>query len=396
MRCCSTGWTRGASGGSTIITTTNHHPIVVRRRLPPLSRAARPIMAAAAAAPSTATTKQANILVVASPDSPELAVLDKLTSDAAVVVGVGKPAELLATLSDAQLASVDVILNCGVGAKAGTKQDLQALWPRLPNLRWLHSASAGLEHLLFPELVDSETVVLTNAKSVYSHSLAEYALTCASYFAKDFPRLLAAKRDGKWEPFDVEELRGRTLGVLGYGDIGQATARLARAFGMKVVALRRRTELSAREREEGVLSELFAPDKFLDLAAASDYVVAALPHTPATHGLVSKAFFDKMKPNAVFINVGRGKTVDEEALVEVLRAKRIRGAGLDVFYEEPLPASSPLWALDNVFLSPHNADRTREFQFESLELFVENVSRYARAGGDCAALLNVCEKKAGY
>lgn len=345
-----------------------------------------------------AATK-ANILVVASPDSPELAVLEQLRErapGAARVVAVGKPDALLRELSPGDLASVDVLLNCGVGAKAGTKQDLQQLWPHLPNLRWLHSASAGLEHLLFNELVDADQVTLTNAKGTYSHSLAEYALTCASYFAKDFPRLLAAKKSRAWEPFDVEELRGKTLGIVGYGDIGQATSRLARAFGMRVVALRRRTELSASEREEGVLSELFGPDRLLDLAAASDYVVAALPHTPATHELVSRAFLEAMRPNGVFINVGRGKTVDEAALVDVLRAGRIRGAGLDVFFEEPLPASSPLWALDNVLISPHNADRTREFQFESLELFVQNVERYVGAGGDCAALLNQCDKKGGY
>jgi len=338
----------------------------------------------------------ANILVVASPDSPELAVLERLEKTRARVVGVGSSAALLEALSPGDLASVTVLLNCGVGAKAGTKQDLVKLWPHLPNLRWLHSASAGLEHLLFDELVDAESVTVTNAKGTYSHSLAEYALTCASYFAKDFPRLLAAKKSRSWEPFDVEELRGRTLGVVGYGDIGQATARLARAFGMRVVALRRRTELSAGEREEGVLSELFGPDRLLDLAAACDYVVAALPHTPATHGLVSRAFLEAMRPNGVFINVGRGKTVDEAALVDVLRAGRIRGAGLDVFFEEPLPASSPLWALENVLISPHNADRTKEFQFESLELFVQNVDRYVGAGGDCAALLNRCDKRGGY
>lgn len=341
---------------------------------------------------------KANILVVASPDSPELAVLEMLNERApgARVVAVGKPDALLAKLSAEDLASVDVLLNCGVGAKAGTKQDLQQLWPHLPNLKWLHSASAGLEHLLFDALVDADDVTLTNAKGTYSHSLAEYALTCASYFAKDFPRLLAAKKAKSWEPFDVEELRGKTLGVVGFGDIGAAVARLARAFGMRVIALRRRTELSASERAEGVLSELFGPDRLIDLAAASDVIVAALPHTPDTHELVSRAFLEAMRPNGVFINVGRGKTVDEAALVDVLSAGKIRGAGLDVFYEEPLPASSPLWALDNVFMSPHNADRTKEFQFESIDLFVDNVARYVGAGGDCAALLNVCDKKKGY
>ena len=128
----------------------------------------------------------------------------------------------------------------------------QALWPKLTNLKWLHSASAGLEHLLFPELSDSP-VTLTNAKGVYSHSLAEYTLACCNYFAKDFPRLLAAKGEHNWDPYDVEELRGKTLGVVGYGDIGQACARIARAFKMNIVALRRRVQLSEQETKEGLV-----------------------------------------------------------------------------------------------------------------------------------------------
>lgn len=129
---------------------------------------------------------------------------------------------------------------------------LQAIWPQLTNLEWFHSSSAGLEHLLFQELIES-SVVLTNAKGVYSHSLAEYALTCCNYFAKDFPRMLAAKREHKWIPFDVEELRGKTMGIVGYGDIGHACARIARAFQMRVIALRRRTTLSEQEAKEGLV-----------------------------------------------------------------------------------------------------------------------------------------------
>jgi phosphoglycerate dehydrogenase-like enzyme len=348
-----------------------------------------------------ATPIEANIIVVASPDSAELSVLDKLeaaTKGRARVVGVGQREQLIANLTEADWAKCNVILNCGVGAKAGTKADLQALWPRLPNLLWLHSASAGLEHLLFDALVDGP-VTLTNARGVYSHSLAEYALTCASYFAKDFPRLLKAKAAKKWEPYDVEELRGKTLGVVGLGDIGMATARLAKAFRMRVVGLRRRP-VTEEEQREGVLSALYAPDRLLDLARECDYVVAALPHTPDTHELVSRDFIEAMRPNAVFINVGRGKTVDERALVDALEQGKIRGAGLDVFFEEPLPVESPLWQLDNCFLSPHNADRTKEFQFESLELFVDNVARFVGeeggGGGGCGALNNVCDKRSGY
>lgn len=129
------------------------------------------------------------------------------------------PEDISEQLSDDAWGRIDVVLNCGVGRSAGKRETLQKLWPRLTGLVWMHSSSAGLEHLLFPELVNSP-VTLTNAKGVYSHSLAEYALTCCSYFAKDFPRLLAAKAAKNWDPYDVEELRGKTMGIVGFGDIG--------------------------------------------------------------------------------------------------------------------------------------------------------------------------------
>lgn len=332
---------------------------------------------------------KANILVVAGGDSPELAVLEKLPPGAKVVAIGQTAAELDAKGLD--WGSIDVLLNCGVGKNAGKRDDIREMWPRLTSLQWLHSASAGLEHLLFPELVEGP-VVLTNAKGVYSHSLAEYALTGCSWFAKDFPRMLAAKAEAKWDPYDVEELRGKTMGIVGYGDIGRATAQLARAFRMRVVALRRRAELSEDEKAEGVLAGLYGPDRLHDLMSACDYIVVATPHTPETDKIISREAIAAMRPNGVLVNVGRGKCVDEEALVEALSARRIRGAVLDVFAEEPLPPASPLWSLPNVFLSPHCADRTKEFQWESLERFVDNVGRYM-SGDD---LIAVCDKRAGY
>ncbi|PNW71822.1 hypothetical protein CHLRE_16g689700v5 [Chlamydomonas reinhardtii] len=331
-----------------------------------------------------------NLLVVSGPDSPELSVLQRLPAGVQVVA-TGQTPEDFAHLSAEQCASVDVLLNCGVGKNAGKRDDIRALWPRLTNLNWMHSASAGLEHLLFPELVEGP-VTLTNAKGVYSHSLAEYCLTACNWFAKDLPRLRRQQAAGKWEPYDVEELRGKTLGVIGYGDIGQACARLAKAFRMRVVALRRRTELSAEEQAAGIVERMYSPDQLQELMAASDYVVMATPHTPATDKMVGAAAIAAMRPHSVFINLGRGKCVDEKALIAALQEGRIRGAALDVFETEPLPADSPLWGLDNVLMSPHCADRTKEFQFESLDFFIENMGRFL-AG---QPLANVCDKRNGY
>lgn len=180
--------------------------------------------------------------------------------------------------------------------------------------------------------------------------------------------------------------------MVGYGDIGQRCAALARAFRMRVVALRRRPTMSAEEAASGLLDAVYGPGQLPELMAASDYVVAAMPHTPETHEIIDAAAIAAMKPTGVFINVGRGKTVAEPALIEALQNCRIRGAALDVFYTEPLPADSPLWSLNNVLLSPHCADRTADFQYESLQLFVENMGRFV-AG---QPLMNVVNKQAGY
>jgi len=337
-----------------------------------------------------AESKRANLLVVASPASPELEVLKRLPSTVNVVA-TGQTLKDFHALTPEQWASIDVLLNCGVGALAGKKTDIQEFWPLLSGLKWMHSASAGLEHLLFPELVQSP-VVLTNAKGVYSHSLAEYTLMAAKWFAMDMPRLLKDKQAAKWAPFDVEELRGKTLGIIGYGDIGRACGRLARAFKMRVVALRRRTELSEEEKASKELDHIYPPPSLNTLMAVSDYVVAATPYTEQTHKLVSASAIAAMKPTGVFINVGRGKCVDEEALIAALQQGKIRGAALDVFYTEPLPADSPLWGLDNVLMSPHCADRTKEFQFESLEFFLRNMDSYLSG----EPLQNICDKNSGY
>ncbi|GFR44249.1 hypothetical protein Agub_g5451, partial [Astrephomene gubernaculifera] len=354
------------------------------------SSASTPTSTSASVDPQQQPQRSVNLLVVAGPDSPELSVLKQLPS-AVQVVAVGRNSADFAHLSESQWRSVNVLLNCGVGKNAGKRDDIRALWPLLPSLTWMHSASAGLEHLLFPELVEGP-VVLTNAKGVYSHSLAEFALTACNWFAKDLPRLRRQQAACQWEPYDVEELRGKTMGIIGYGDIGQAVGRLAKAFRMRVVALRRRVELTEEERAAGVVDQLFPPSQLPALMATSDYVVAATPLTPATARMVDATAIAAMKPSGVFINVGRGGCVEEEALVEALQSGRIRGAALDVFAVEPLPPTSPLWHLDNVLLSPHCADRTKEFQYESLSFFLDNMRRFL-AG---QPLTNVCDKRSGY
>ena len=193
----------------------------------------------------------------------------------------------------------------------------------------------------------------------------------------------------EWQAFDVEELHGRTLGIVGYGDIGRAIAARAKPFGMRILGLRRRATGKA---QDDLADEIWPLDRLRELMAASDDVAVALPLTPETHHLVGEAEIRAMKPTSVFVNVGRGAVVDEPALVRALAEGRIKGAALDVFETEPLPKESPLWGMDNVLLSPHTADHTRTWLVDASHLFLQNLERFRRG----EPLLTLVDKRAGY
>jgi len=257
-----------------------------------------------------------------------------------------------------------------------------------PNVRWVHSRSAGLDGLLFPALVEGP-VVLTNARGVYSASLAEFVIAGALFFAKDFARMRRNQAAGRWEPFDVEEIAGRTLLVVGYGDIGRAAARKAHALGMRVIGLRRTAE---RPPGDDVADEIGALGDRLAFLPRADYVAVAAPLVPESHHLIGPAEIAAMKPTAVVINVGRGPVIDETALVRALEEGRIRGAALDVFEREPLPAGHPLYRLENVLLSPHCADHTHDWLERAMQFFIDQFEKF-RTG---VPLANIVDKKLGY
>ena len=171
----------------------------------------------------------------------------------------------------------------------------------------------------------------------------------ASYFAKDLPRLLKQQKASNWERYCILELRGATMGIIGYGDIGRAAARLATAYGMKVIALRRNP--NSDDPYCGVVYGS-SNENMNRIFAESDYVLCAAPLTKETKGMIGKEQFDSAKKDVVFINVGRGAIVDEDSMIDALKDGRLKGAGLDVFATEPLPADSEFWKLDNVLISP--------------------------------------------
>ncbi len=317
------------------------------------------------------------LLVLADPAEPQLILLEELRGSADIAIGNST------TACENAAPRAEAILNWRSDAAL-----LQQIWPMAQRLRWVHARSAGLDGMLFRELVESP-VTLTNARGVFSESLGEFTIGAVLFFAKDFRRLVLSQMAGKWDQFDVVEIRGQTLGLLGYGDIGRSVARRAHALGMNVIALRRRPELS---HDDPYVSEVLPTERKRQMLARSDYVVVATPLTSDTRGMIAAPEFEAMKPSAVLINIGRGPVVDESALVRALRKHRIRGAALDVFDTEPLPAGHAFYMLDNVLLSPHSADQTSDWKERTMRLFLENFGRY-RCG---EPLLNVVNKKLGY
>ena len=276
------------------------------------------------------------------------------------------------------------------------RKQLPKVLSTFPSIEWIHVRSAGIDFLESEELPSvlnaRPDLVMTNAKGQFSSSLAEYVMMACSYFAKDIPRLLRQKNAKVWNDFDITELRGKTMGIVGYGDIGRATAKLASVYGMKIVALRRNP---SKSEYDPICDEVYGTGKaaLQTLMSKSDYVVCSAPSTVDTRGMVNAAAFEASKEGQVFINLGRGPVVDENALLESLKNNRLRGAALDVFATEPLPPDHEFWEMENVLISPHNMDKTATFMHEASEFFVnENLPRFIL--GD--ALLNPVDANLGY
>ena len=258
-----------------------------------------------------------------------------------------------------------------------------------PNLRWLQLTSAGADRLIDGQLMRSN-VVVTTASGVHTVTAGELILGFILSFAKGLPTAMHAQRERKWSPRMPQELYGKTTGIVGIGAIGGGVARLAKAFGMRVVATRR----SAAARTDNVpdVDELLQPSGLEQLLAQSDYVVVAAPLTAETRHLIGEKELAAMKRSGVIINIARGALIDEKALVRVLKEKQIAGAGLDVFEQEPLPPDSELWAMDNVIITPHMAGHTPIYMERVLELFHDNLRRYL--GGE--RLRNLVDPARGY
>lgn len=317
------------------------------------------------------------LLVLADPAASWLKLLGTLGPDVTVLVSND------AARVREYAPQADVIVN-------GTSNPplLSAAIPPATRARWIHSLWTGVDNVLCPEVLASP-LPLTNGRGVFRRPLAEWTIGAMLYFAYRMRRMVRQQQAGVWEAFTTEEIQGKTLGIIGYGGIGSTAAELARPFGMRIVALRRRPELFEKD---PLVDQSFAPSQINELMATSDYVLLATPLTDDTRGMIGAAQIAAMKPTSVLINVGRGAVVDEAALIKALEDGKIRGSALDVFAVEPLPAGHPFYRMENVLLSPHTADHVQDFIHLAVEAFLENLKRF-QAG---QPLMNLVDKHAGY
>ncbi|MFL6192457.1 MAG: D-2-hydroxyacid dehydrogenase [Actinomycetes bacterium] len=273
------------------------------------------------------------------------------------------------------------------GIPDDTAEGLAAAVTGLPRLRWIHATSAGAGEQVRKAALPAEAlkrVAITTSSGVHAVPLAEYAILGLLAVAKELPRFVEEQRAKAWPEVrrPLRELDGQTLFLVGLGDIGRETARLGKALGMRTVGFRR-TQGPPPE----WVDEVHGPERLAELAGRADAMVVSLPLTDQTAGLIDRATIDRLPASCIFVNVGRGGVVDEPALIDALRERRIAGAVLDVFATEPLPEDSPLWTLPNVLVTPHAAALSARENERIVQLFVDNLRRYL----DGRPLRNVVE-----
>lgn len=248
-------------------------------------------------------------------------------------------------------------------------------------LKWIQAPIAGLEKYLFPALRDSD-VVLTNMRGIFSDHIADHAFTYLLMFARGFHHYFRKQLRSNWEPNEpVLHLGDSTLGIIGFGGIGQAVARRGLAHELRVIAVD-----PVPKTMDGV--EVRTMYKLNDLLAQSDFVISCAPHTPATEKLIAAPQLARMKRTAYLINISRGIIVDLQSLTDALTNGTIAGAGLDVYEIEPLPSDHPLWKLENVILTPHTAGHDPHYEERKIKVLTENLRRFVNG----QPLINVVDK----
>jgi phosphoglycerate dehydrogenase-like enzyme len=275
-----------------------------------------------------------------------------------------------------QLARTDVLMAATVPP---------GLLPAMPRLRWAQAMTAGVEGwLALPDLPPA--LALTCARGTHTESMPENIIASLFHVAKPLSVAAANKKAGKWVHTVAQPLTGKTLGILGLGAVGQEVARMASAFGMKVIGTKRRPEKMAH------VEEVLPPERTDDVLARSDYLLLLLPATPATDNFIDAARLAKMKPTAWLLNFGRGHLIRDDDLIAAVNGGKIAGAVLDVFRQEPLPAEHPFWKTDGILVLPHIGGPHPQRDRFVARLFVDNLGRFL----DGAPLKEVVDRTAGY
>lgn len=299
--------------------------------------------------------------------------------------------ESIAEVADVRYATSENLADTVEGADALLLWDffspaVESAWPQCSSLKWIHIAAAGVDSLMFDELVESD-VVVTNSRGVFDRPIAEFVLAQILAFAKDFDRSRALQQSKVWQHRETERIDGAHAMIVGTGAIGRAIATLLSAAGMSVSGVGR----TAREGDRDFGTVYASEDLGSDVVRA-DYLILVAPLTEQTRGLVDGPVLNAMKPGARVINVGRGELLDTEELLQHLASGHIAGAALDVFETEPLSADHPLWTAENVMLTPHMSGDASGWKRRLSEVFVENAHRYLRG----EPLINVVDKKLGF
>ncbi len=261
-----------------------------------------------------------------------------------------------------------------------------------PHVRWVQTTSAGVGQAVLRMGLDDSPIVVTTASGVHADALTEFVMLALLAHAKDLRRLERDQRRHHWERYCCSELSGKTLLIVGAGKIGRRVGEIARVFGMTSIGVVARP-MQERRNQLG-LDELRAQEDLPELLPRADAVVLSVPHTPATDGMIGRDAFDRMKPGVVFVNIARGAVVDEAALVDALASGQVGFAALDVAAVEPLPATSPLWDMENVLISPHSASTAPSENGKITDIFCRNLAAW-RAGRP-QDMVNVLDKKRLY
>jgi len=260
----------------------------------------------------------------------------------------------------------------------------------VPLLKWIQFNYAGVNRVISKPIIQDSSVIATSSSGAITSQVAEYVMMALLAFGQQLPQMMALQAektwpDNAWKTLMPLELRGSTIGILGYGSIGRQVARLLQPFGANILAAKKDamhpedsgyTQEGMGDPHGDFFHRLYPIEALHSLLKECDFVVITLPLTDETYHLMGTAEFEAMKPGAYLVNIGRGDIIDEEALTTALREEKLAGAALDVFHKEPLPEDSPLWKLPNVIITPHVSGLSQSLMSDIVDLFIENLKRY--------------------